>query len=238
MTQSIQEDTRKIGFPLGFYSAVLTAFIPLASLFVVKPPISGSFCQDNCIPYPYHDIISRFPGDYIWMYFMIVLMIAYVVWTVVIHNHTSVEKKIISQIGLAFALISATILLVNYFIQLAVIQPSLLRGESEGIALLTQYNPHGIFIALEELGYFIMSVSFLFVGLAITNSSMLTNAMRWIFILGFILSICSLIVVSLIYGIDREYVFECYVILITWMVLIVNGILSGLIFRQGMKKPA
>lgn len=34
-----------------------------------------------------------------------------------------------------------------------------MHGETEGITLLTQYNAHGIFIALEELGYLLMSLS-------------------------------------------------------------------------------
>jgi hypothetical protein len=34
-----------------------------------------------------------------------------------------------------------------------------MHGETEGITLLTQYNAHGIFIVLEELGYLLMSLS-------------------------------------------------------------------------------
>ena len=43
-------------------------------------------------------------------------------------------------------------------------QPSILLGETEGFALLTQYNPHGVFIALEDLGYFLMGMAFVFLG--------------------------------------------------------------------------
>jgi hypothetical protein len=39
---------------------------------------------------------------------------------------------------------------------------SLMNGQAQGIALLTQYNPYGVFIVLEELGYLLMSLSFLF----------------------------------------------------------------------------
>lgn len=74
---------------------------------------------------------------------------------------TRQDKKIYGYIGLSFSIISATILLIDYFVQISVIQPSLLQGETEGIAILTQYNPHGIFIALEEIGYLMMSLSFL-----------------------------------------------------------------------------
>jgi len=55
--------------------------------------------------------------------------------------------------------IAALTLLADYFVQLTVVQPSLLAGERDGIALLSQYNPHGLFIALEELGYLLISLS-------------------------------------------------------------------------------
>jgi hypothetical protein len=32
-----------------------------------------------------------------------------------------------------------------------VVQPSLLSGESEGLAIISQYNPHGVFIAMQDL---------------------------------------------------------------------------------------
>ena len=62
--------------------------------------------------------------------------------------------------GVSFAAMSALVLSADYFIQVSVIQPSLLSGETEGIALLTQFNPHGIFIVLEEMGFLLMSISF------------------------------------------------------------------------------
>lgn len=235
MTQTTTQPAIKTVNMVGFFSAILVALITLAGFFVVKPPISGPFCPKNCIGYPYADIIAQFPKDYVWMYFMIVLMIVYVVWTVALHHSAPEEKKIFSQIGLAFAMISASILIVNYFVQLAVIQPSILNGEVEGIALLTQYNPHGVFIALEELGYLIMSVSFLFMGLAVWGRGSLEGVVRWIFWLGFLLSVISFFLVSYQYGIQREYIFECYVIVITWFVLILNGFLSSLIFWKKIR---
>jgi len=60
------------------------------------------------------------------------------------------------MIGLSFAIVSVVLLLSDYYIQIAVIKPSLINGETEGIAILSQYNPHGIFIALEEIGYITM----------------------------------------------------------------------------------
>jgi hypothetical protein len=125
-------------------------------------------------------------------------------------------------------------LVTNYFLQVTVIQPSLLNGESDGILLLTQYNPHGLFIALEEIGLLMMSMSLLFIAFVFSGSR-LESSIRWIMIISFILSIISLIVLSLIHGIHREYHFEVYVISINWLVLIVAGILLSLLFRRNLQ---
>jgi hypothetical protein len=37
-----------------------------------------------------------------------------------------------------------------------------MKGETDGIALITQYNEHGLFIAMEELGYITMSIALVF----------------------------------------------------------------------------
>ena len=42
----------------------------------------------------------------------------------------------------------AALLSADYFIQLRVIQPAILKRELDGLAPLSQYNPHGVFIAL------------------------------------------------------------------------------------------
>jgi hypothetical protein len=47
-----------------------------------------------------------------------------------IHNWAPDDKKLFSQIGLSFALIYAIVISVDYFLQLAVVQPSILSGET------------------------------------------------------------------------------------------------------------
>jgi quinol-cytochrome oxidoreductase complex cytochrome b subunit len=126
---------------------------------------------------------------------------------------------------------SALLLLADYFIQISVIQPSLLRGELEGIALISQYNPHGIFIALEELGYILMSVAFLFMA-PVFFRNRLEKAVRYIFTANFALTLIAFIVFSVLYGTNREYRFEIAVIAISWLTLISSGILLSMIFRR------
>jgi hypothetical protein len=233
--QDISE--RKAGLSFGYYTALSMTLISIVTFGIAAftPPVSGPFCQGGCFEYPYTGIEVRFPGDYIWMYFAILLNVVFVLFSLSIQHLAPRERKISGQAGTAFALISAGMLITNYFLQVTVIQPSLLNGETDGIALLTQFNPHGLFIALEEIGFLMMSLAFLFLGLVLKGSSNLEKAIRWIFISGFFLGILSLVLISVAYGIRREYIFEVSVITINWTVLIVNGILVARLFRRALR---
>ncbi|KKQ46133.1 MAG: hypothetical protein US63_C0006G0010 [Candidatus Moranbacteria bacterium GW2011_GWC2_37_8] len=221
---------------LGFYSSISTVVLTLITfgIAILTPPFSGPYCKGSCFVYPYLDIASRFPRDYYWIFPAMFLMIAYLVLMVCIHRWASGEKKIYSQIGLYFALMSAFVLISDYFVQLSVIQPSLLNGETDGISMLTQYNPHGIFIVLEELGFIFMSVSFLFLAFVFSDGK-LQKAIRWTFASAFVLTAVAFIAYSTIYGLSREYRFEVASISINWLALIVSGILLAVIFNNEKK---
>jgi len=164
-----------------------------------------------------------------------VLVVVFVALVVSIHTYSAQHKKIYNRIALSFALIAAGILLSDYFIQFSVVPISLMDQETDGIVLLTQYNPHGIFIVLEELGYLLMSLSFLFLAPVFTNEGRLASVVRWVFIAGFVLAMVFLAVISINYGLDREDRFEIAVISIDWLVLIINGVLLSLVFRSQVK---
>jgi len=221
---------------MGFCTSFLLTLVTLVSFGVVVPPVTGPFCPGTCIEYPYLDILSRFPREYIWMYTSVLLCIFYVILMVCLHYYASSEKKVFSLAGLSFALLAAVVLVCNYFVQVSVVQQSLINGETNGIALLTQYNPHGIFIALEELGYLLMSISFFFIALVFFKRGRLANAIGLIFMVSFWLTMVSLIYIFMQFGVHREYIFECVVIVINWLVLIINGIMLSILFRRTMKK--
>jgi hypothetical protein len=162
----------------------------------------------------------------------ILLLLAYVTLMVSIHTYASGNKKIYSQAGLAFALMSATILSSTYFIQFSVIPISLMKGQTEGLAALIQYNPHGVFIALEEFGYLLMSLAFLFMAPVFAGRSRLERTVRWIFAGAFFLAIAALIAMSSIYGLERLDRFEVTIISIDWLVLMVNGVLLSILFKR------
>ena len=223
---------------IGYYSSIFLSVITLITFgfAITAVPISGEFCIKDCIEYPYLDTLSQFPKDYLWMFLAIILVLSYLVYIVSVHSFAALNKKIFGRIGLSFALISSIVLLSCYFVQFTVIPASLVNEETDGIALLTQYNPHGIFIALEELGYLMMSFSFLFIAPVFADKNRIEKFIRWIFIIAFILTIISFAYITIKHGILRDYRFEIIVISIDWLVLMTNGILTGIVFKRALKQ--
>lgn len=220
---------------LGYYSALLTSILVLITfiLAITAVPKSGTFCQEStCVKYPYTDILTYFPNDYYWMIVAIFFLLTYIILMTCINQLVSNERKIFSQIGYTFAILSSFILLLDYFIQLSVIQPSLLNNETNGISILTQYNPHGLFISFEVFGYLLMGVSFLFYGFTFDSHKRLEQVIKWILIVSSILVFIFYIILNLIYGTNIEYIYEIVSITICWFTLIIIGVLLSQFFKK------
>lgn len=238
---SSSELSARTSHQVGYYAAILTTIITVITFgfAMVAVPISGANCPGECVEYPYLGTASQFPRDFLWMPLAMTLVLVYVVLMVAIQAHAENHKKIFGQIGLVFAVISAVVLLTAYFTQFSVVPVSLMNGETEGLPLLIQYNAHGVFIALEELGYLMMSLSFLFVAPVFAGRSRRESAVRWVFVSGFGLTIVALVVISIMYGLERLDRFEVFALSIDWLVLIINGVLLSMVFRRHLKeKPA
>lgn len=229
---------QKISHLVGFYAAIFTVIMTVVtfSFAITAIPISGANCGELCIEYPYLNTLSQFPKDYLWMPLATILTLSYLVLMVSIHVYASNQRKIFSQIGLSFALLATLVLVGDYFVQFSVVPISLMRGETEGITMLTQYNAHGVFIVLEELGYLLMSLSFLFMAPVFINKNRLEVAVRWVFVISFLLTVLALTLISINYGLDRQDRFEVAVISINWLVLIINGVLLSIVFKRQLIK--
>jgi hypothetical protein len=199
---------------------------------ILTPPLSGPLCKEGCFNYPYLEIAARFPRDYYWMFAAIPATLLYVAWMIGLHARATHEGRLVAELGLALSLMAALTLVGDYFVQLAVIEPSILAGESDGISLLTQYNPHGVFIALEELGYLLMSLSLACMALGLPKATRLERTIRWLFISGLVGNVAALGWFSLKYGHARDYLFEITVISVDWLMLIVGGLMATAVFRR------
>lgn len=225
---------------IGYYSAVLTAIFTFAALVLglFAVPISGANCPSDCVNYPYVDTAAQYPRDFLWMPFAMLAVLCCLVLAVCIHRWTDPIRRTQSQVGLILMTISSAVLVVDYYLQFSVVPMSLRSSEFEGLALLIQYNPHGVFLSLEELGYILMSISFVFIGAALPRRSRLEKAARWTYFVGFALSALALVAFMVSYGVERQDRFEVTILAIDWLVLIANGIMLSLVFRRHIREQA
>lgn len=219
----------------GSFIFLALSLVTLVTLIIAffTPPLSGPFCQADCYNYPFHNISDRFPRDYYWMYPAIVLNLLYIPATVFIYI-SNTQRKLSGITAIIFGCAGALLLVADYFVQVSVIQQSLINGETDGIAMLSQYNPHGLFIVIEELGFFLISLSFIFLSFLFPKNLQYSKPVKYIFNAGFIISLLSMIIIFSTLGMKREYVYEITVISIVWLVFIINGFLIFLHYSKNI----
>jgi hypothetical protein len=225
---------RRADSTFGFWAALGTCITTLVTFLmaILTPPLSGPLCKEDCFDYPYLAVAARFPRDYGWMFSAVPATLLYVAFMLALQARVRPERRLVGELGVVLCVMGALTLLGDYAIQLAVIQPSLLAGETDGISLLTQYNPHGVFIALEELGYLFMSGSLACMALALPSSTRLEQAVRWLFAAGLVAALAALAYFMIQYGHRREYLFEIAVISIVWLTLIPGTFMMAAVFRR------
>jgi hypothetical protein len=107
---------------------------------------------------PYSAAAQFVPRDFLWMYPALAMMLAFVVLAACVRQ-LATGRRLPGTLGLGFAVASMTVVGIDYFIQLRVVQPALLNGELDGLVIVSQYNPHGVFIALEEFGFLLAGLA-------------------------------------------------------------------------------
>lgn len=136
-------DIRKI----GYWSAVLTAGFGISYAVLQIAVVLGLFAS------PW-DLIALFVPSFF-------LASSFLVLNVSIYHYASPERKIWGHIGLAFAALYAILVSIVYFVELTVVIPHVLQGNTAEIALLL-FQPGSFMVAVDGLGYGFMSLSTLF----------------------------------------------------------------------------
>ena len=216
---------------LGFWAAVLASVLSAMALAIgfVTPVRGGPFCASACIAYPYVDAGTFFPGDYIWIVPAILLVPTFVALMACVEAYAADERKLFGRLGLSFALVYAPIVAVDYFVQFTVVVPSLRTGQTDGLSLFTMSNPHGLFVALESLGYLAMAVAFLFAA-TVFEGNRVERSLRSILAAGFVMAVAMFL--GIYFAGSDIVAFEVAVLSIDWIVLIVAGVLLAVVFRR------
>jgi hypothetical protein len=212
--------------------ALATAIAAAVSLAVAvtTPARSGPNCRGGCIGYPYTDAAAFVPRDYLWMYPALLVCVLAVGIAVCVHAWAPANRTALALAGVCFAAIGAGALVVDYAVQLTVAQPALLRGETEGLSVWSQYNPHGIFIALENIGYATMALALLLLGLVLRagKGSKPVRVAAWVFTVAGAATLVLLPVLAGAYGSSLDYRFEVFSLLINWLALICGSLALSL----------
>ncbi len=141
---------------LGFRSALFAAIFSLlfAVLAVAYSPPEWNGIEAYARRYDFLQMLNMIP--------VLVVPITVIVAMACIHSLAQESKKVFSLTAVALSAIYATIISVNYYIQLFVVRLNILSGDLDGLQLLAMPNLHSVFFALEAIGYMFLSLAMLF----------------------------------------------------------------------------
>ena len=91
-----------------------------------------------------------------------------------------------------------------------------------------------MFIALEELGFLVMGLSFTFLALSL-GSSRLERITRRVYLVSSTLMVATFVGMSWYFGFGLEYRFEVTAIAIGWLTLMISGVLLAFVFRRSAR---
>ena len=113
------------------------------------------------------------------------LTLSFLVVMACIHCYAPEEKKVFSLVGLSFAIIYATLISVNYFIQLTFV-----RQTTFDVSVFDMTNNQSMMWVIEVLGYFFMGLSTLFAA-PVFGSDRVESLVKWLFVSNGIIGILT-----------------------------------------------
>mgnify|MGYP000874985383 CR=1 FL=1 len=194
---------------------------PLA---VIDLPQSGPMCQKaHCVVFPFTDAAYS-PVDYLWMYPAAVGLLGFAALLTIIEPLAPPQRWVAARLASRSAGAGAVIIGTAFALQLFVVQPSILNNQQDGLTFWTQFNPHGGFIALENLGYLLMSFALLGVSRLVPGRSGLRRLVR---ITGATLGGLGVLLLPLQaawFTANLEYRYEVTAISLTWTAIVVLSV--------------
>ncbi len=168
---------------LGFWSAVLATLFSIGyglTLIVTMIVLMGA-ASDQPAGWPGIEafVASFQPIQMLSLIPSLFLAPTFIVLMVSIHYYAAPDKKIWSHLGIAFALIYATMASVNYILQLTAVRLSILNKETDGLAMFVMGNPHSLFWVLASC-YIFMNLAMLFTA-PVFEGGKWEHWIRWLF---------------------------------------------------------
>jgi hypothetical protein len=117
---------------------------------------------------------------------------SFAVLMVSVHYYATAEKKIWSHVAIVFAAIYTVLISINYYVQLTLVVPHMLRGEIDSIRFLL-FTPFDSFLySVDILGYSFMSLATLFAAFVFTEPGLERTARRFMIANGLLLPFVAL----------------------------------------------
>ncbi len=130
---------------LGFWSAVLTAS------FCVLFTIAAVLTEAHVLSAPWTVVLPLVPS--------LLLAPSFLAMMVSVNALVLNERKVWSQLGVAFAGVYVPLCAAAYIVELFVVEPRVLRGETTQVVLLTLVRGDSVFNAIDGIGYVFMCLA-------------------------------------------------------------------------------
>lgn len=169
MISRISSSARSLGYWSSIFSSVFSIAYIIAQLIEWMGLLGSQGGPEN---------LST-PMGLVWLLTPSLLLgVSFLILMVSIHYCASESDKIWSHLGLTFATAYAVLIGIVYFVQLTLVVPRLMSGDTQDIQLLI-FTPFNSFLyAVDILGYSFMSVATLFAARVFTGDG-LEKKVRW-----------------------------------------------------------
>ena len=140
---------------LGFWSACLmiVAFVVFTAAFIAIPLTGPLYVWDDLSGY----LAYVRGGHTFWQDLARWMMLLFGPLTVILfaslHELAEGERRLLTRIALAFAVIFAALTGINYFVQLTAVRLAVSRDVTQGLEQIVQANPIGAVAAVNVLGW-------------------------------------------------------------------------------------
>ena len=207
------EATTRVAARLGYWSAILTA------LFCVLFTVAAVLTEARLLSAPWDVILPIAPS--------LLLAPSFLVMLVCVNAVVASDRKIWSQLGVAFGCVYVPLCVAAYIVELFVVEPRVLHGAASETALLTLVRGDSVFNAIDGIGYVFMCLATVFTAQAF-ETNRLERWIRWLFLANGVLAVP----IFLTYFVDRSFMWGAAL----WSVTITaSAVLLAILFRRAAR---